>query len=85
MVSAWMLWSAYALEKHDLAAYAGGRAKVLENPRLNTRRGPTTIYPTPLHVMDLFALQMLADENAHRIYIACCKSFPLNAKPPHPP
>ena len=51
MVSAWMLWSAYALgtraelwfwhgfsgqrmlsKKHNLAAYAGGRAKVLENP-----------------------------------------------------
>ena len=46
MVLAWMLWSAYALEKHDVAAYAGGRAKVLENPRQNTRRGPTTRWMT---------------------------------------
>ena len=38
-----MLWSAYALERHDLAAYAGGTAKVLENPRQNTRREPTTL------------------------------------------
>ena len=28
MVLASMLWSACALEKHDLAAYAGGRAKI---------------------------------------------------------
>ena len=37
-----MLWSAYALERHDLVAYVGGTAKVHENPRQNTRREPTT-------------------------------------------
>ena len=38
-----MLRSAYAVERHGLAAYAGGAAKVLENPRQNMRREPTTM------------------------------------------
>ena len=36
MVSAWTRWTA------ELAVYTGGRAKVLENPRQNMHRGPTT-------------------------------------------
>ena len=44
MVLAWMLWSAYAAAEHDLAAYAGGRAKVsgCRQPSF-TRMFPDTI------------------------------------------
>ena len=35
-MDAWTRWTA------ELAAHIGGRAKVLENPPQNTRRGPAT-------------------------------------------
>ena len=37
VLAAWTSWTA------ELAAYTGGRAKALENPRQHMRRGPTTL------------------------------------------